>query len=97
MEDGISKSKTVTTVSFINDSFFFCSYSFFQFTKEFPQSAFSVDSGSKNNIVHKIDCSNCEAVYFSQFKQSLISRLGEHKRSVSHCAYETNQIAKHCR
>ena len=28
----------------------------------------------KNNIVYEIDCSNCEAVYFREFKRSLKSR-----------------------
>ena len=39
----------------------------------------------KNNIVYEIDCSNCEAVYFSESKRSLKSRSDEHKRSVRNC------------
>ena len=33
----------------------------------------------KNNIVYEIDCSNCQAVYFGESKQSLKSRSDEHK------------------
>ena len=50
----------------------------------------------KNNIVYEIDCSNCEAVYFGESKQSLKSRSDEHKRSVRNCDCDKNEIAKHC-
>ena len=33
-----------------------------------------VATEDKNNIVYEIDCSNCEAVYFGESKQSLKSR-----------------------
>ena len=38
-----------------------------------------VATENKNNIVYEIDCSNCEAVYFGESKQSLKSRSDEHK------------------
>ena len=38
-----------------------------------------VATEEKNNIVYEIDCSNCEAFYFSESKQSLKSRWDEHK------------------
>ena len=41
-----------------------------------------VATEDKNNIVYKNDCSNCEAVYFGEFKRSLKSRSDEYKRSV---------------
>ena len=50
----------------------------------------------KNNIVYKINCSNCEAVYFGESKRSLKSRSDEHKRSVRNCDCDQNEIAKHC-
>ena len=50
----------------------------------------------KSNIVYKIDCSNCEAVYFGESKRSLKSRSDEHKRSVRNCDCDKNEIAKHC-
>ena len=34
-----------------------------------------VATEDKNNIVYEIDCSKCEAVYFSESKRSLKSRL----------------------
>ena len=37
-----------------------------------------VATENKNNIIYEIDCSNCEAVYFSESKRSLKSRSDEH-------------------
>ena len=50
----------------------------------------------KNRIVYEIDCSNCEAVYFGESKQSLKLRLDEQKRSVKNWNCEKNEIVKHC-
>ena len=50
----------------------------------------------KSNINYEIKCSNCEAVYFGETKQSLKSRSDEHKRSVRNCDCDKNEIAKHC-
>ena len=50
----------------------------------------------KNNIVYEIDCSNCEAVYFGESKRFLKSRSDEHKRSVTNCDCDKNEIEKHC-
>ena len=41
-----------------------------------------VDTEDKNNIVYKLDCFYCQAVYFGESKRSLKSRSDEHKRSV---------------
>ena len=50
----------------------------------------------KNNILYQIDCSNPEAVYFSESKQSLKSRSDEHKRPFRNCDSDKNEIVKHC-
>ena len=55
-----------------------------------------VATEDKNNIVYKIDCSNCEAFYFGESKWSLKSHSDEHKRSVRNCDCDRNEIAKHC-
>ena len=55
-----------------------------------------VATEDKNNIVYEIDCSNCEAVYFSESKRSFKLRSDEHKRSVRNCDYDKNEFAKHC-
>ena len=55
-----------------------------------------VATKDKNNIVYEIDWSNCEAVYFGEFKRSLKSRWDEHKRSVRNSDCDKNEIAKHC-
>ena len=38
-----------------------------------------VATEDKNNIVYEIDCSNCKAVRFGEFKRSLKPRSDEHK------------------
>ena len=55
-----------------------------------------VATEDKNNIVYEIGCSNCQAVYFGESKQSLKSRSDEHKRSVTNRDCVKNEIAKHC-
>ena len=55
-----------------------------------------VATEDKSNIVYKIDCSNCQTVYFGESKWSLKSRSDEHKRSVRNCDCDKNEIAKHC-
>ena len=55
-----------------------------------------VATEDKNNIVYEIDCSNCEAVYFGESKRFLKSRSDEHKRFVSNCDCDKDEIAKHC-
>ena len=55
-----------------------------------------VATEDKNNIVYEIDRSNCQAVYFGESKQSLKSRSDEHKRSISNCNCDKNEIAKYC-
>ena len=49
----------------------------------------------KNRIVYEIDCSKCQALYFSQSKRSLKSCSDEHKRSVRNWDCEKNKISKH--
>jgi len=36
---------------------------------------------SKNNVVYKIFCKNCEAIYVGQIKRQLLTRLKEHKNN----------------
>ena len=55
-----------------------------------------VATEDKNNIVYEIDCSNCQAVYFSESKQSLKLRSDEQKRCIRNCHCDKNEIAKHC-
>ena len=55
-----------------------------------------VATEDKNNIAYETDCSNCEAAYFGESKQSLKSRSDEIKRSARNCECDTNEIAKHC-
>ena len=54
-----------------------------------------VTTQGKNNIVYRIDWSNCEAVYFGESKRTLKSRSDEHKRSIRNCNWDKNETAKH--
>ena len=47
------------------------------------------------NIVYKINCSNCEAIYVGEAKRQLQIRLGEHERDVR--KNNNNAIPTHCR
>ena len=55
-----------------------------------------VATEDKNKIVYEIDCSNCEAVYFGEFKRYLKLHSDEHKRSVRNFDCDKNEIAKQC-
>ena len=45
---------------------------------------------------NQIECSNCEAGYFSESKRSLKSYSDEQKRSDRNCNCDKNEYAKHC-
>ena len=62
----------------------------------FCKSKDRVGTGDKKNIVYKIDCSNCEVLFFGESKRSLKSRSDKYKRSVKNCNCEKNEITKHC-
>ena len=55
-----------------------------------------VATEDKSNIAYEIDCSNCEAVYFSESQWSLKARSDEHKRSASNSDCDKSEIAKQC-
>ena len=55
-----------------------------------------VATEDKNNIVHQINCSNCQAVYFGESKRLLKLHSEEHKRSVRNFDCDKNEIVKHC-
>ena len=55
-----------------------------------------VATEDKNNILYEIDCSNCEAVYFGESKQSLKLLSDEHKKFVRNYDFHKSELAKHC-
>ena len=63
------------------------------FHKLFCKPKDQVTTQGKNNIVYRIDCSNCEAVYFSESKRTLKSRSDERKRSIRNCNCDKNETA----
>ena len=54
-----------------------------------------VATEDKSNIVYKIDCSNCQVVYFGESQRSLKLGSDEHKRSIRNCDCDKNELAKH--
>jgi len=36
----------------------------------------------KKNVVHKLNCNNCEATYVSQTKRQLKTRIAEHRNHI---------------
>ena len=50
----------------------------------------------RNKICYRMECRNCQAVYFGGPKRSLKSQSSNHKRSVKSCGKGKNEIAKHC-
>ena len=51
-------------------------------------------SEQTNGVVYKICCDDCDFVYYGQTDRTLITRIKEHKRSVSH-SDQYSKIAKH--
>ena len=49
-----------------------------------------------NNIVYKIPCNDCEAVYIGETKRSFKQRSSEHQRAVRNGDTDKNEIADHC-
>ena len=54
-----------------------------------------MDKNKQNNIVYKIPCDGCEAVYIGESKRSLETRAKEHERAVRNGDLEKNKIAHH--
>ena len=54
-----------------------------------------VDSNQQNNVVYKIPCSDCNAVYIGESKRTLDQRVKEHERAVRNGDIDKNEIADH--
>jgi len=50
---------------------------------------------SKNNVIYKIFCNNCEASYVGQTKRQLKTRLKEHKNNIKHDRSKHSVIFEH--
>jgi len=50
---------------------------------------------SKNNVVYKIFCKNCEATYVGQTKRQLRTRLKEHKNNLKQDQSKHSVITEH--
>ena len=71
------------------------------YTKDTIRNALShpkdpVDKNKQNNIVYKIPCDDCNAVYIGESKRTLEKRASEHERAVRNGDLEKNKIAHHC-
>jgi len=50
---------------------------------------------SKNNVIYKIFCKNCEAIYIGQTKLQLRTRLREHKNNLKQDQSKHSVISEH--
>jgi len=50
---------------------------------------------SKNNLVYKISCNNCDASYVEQTKRQLRTRLKEHKNNLKQDKSKHSIISEH--
>ena len=55
-----------------------------------------VPSEQRNNIVHKYDCKDCEAVCFGESVRTLAERTKEHTRDVRNADTRRYETADHC-
>lgn len=51
---------------------------------------------NQNNIIYRIPCQDCDAVYIGESKRSLKQRSTEHARAVKNGDVTKNEIADHC-
>ena len=54
-----------------------------------------IEKGKQNNIVYKISCGDCNAVYIGESKRSFDQRSKEHVRAVKNGDVNKNEIADH--
>ena len=54
-----------------------------------------IEKGKQNNIVYKIPCADCNAVYIGESKRSFDQRSKEHVRAVKNGDVDKNEIADH--
>ena len=54
-----------------------------------------IEKGKQNNIVYKIPCADCNAVYIGESKRSFDQRSKEHVRAVTNGDVDKNEIADH--
>ncbi|KYN09170.1 hypothetical protein ALC57_18725 [Trachymyrmex cornetzi] len=55
----------------------------------------SLSKNSKNNVVYKISCENCDATYVGQASRQLKSRISEHRNHIRHNASTRSVITEH--
>ena len=63
-------------------------------SQQFTKPKDKLPSEQTNGVVYKICCDDCDFVYYGQTDRALITRIKEHKRSVSH-SDQYSKIAKH--
>ena len=50
----------------------------------------------KHNIIYKLDCKDCDAVYIGESKRAYQTRIGEHISSVRKADTKRYETADHC-
>ena len=55
----------------------------------------TIEKFSQNNLVYKISCINCEAVYVGQTKRQLKTRLKEHRQDINKKNGQLSVVSNH--
>lgn len=55
-----------------------------------------VPHNSKNNVVYRIKCKNCDATYVGQTGRQLKTRINEHKKYINRNTTQQSVITNHC-
>lgn len=54
-----------------------------------------IETGSRNNVVYKISCKDCNATYVGQTKRLLKNRIKEHYRHITRNTDQNSVITDH--
>ena len=64
--------------------------------KILPSPKDSIPTEKKQNIIYKLDCKDCDAVYIGEPKRAYQTRIGEHIPAVRKADTKPYETADHC-
>ena len=64
--------------------------------KILPSPKYPVPTEKKHNIIYKLDCKDCDAVYIGESKRAYQTRIGEHISAVQKADTKRYETADHC-
>ena len=68
----------------------------FTLRRSLSQAKDPVDINQQSNVIYKIPCNDCNAVYIGETKRSFGTRSKEHEAHVRLGHVDKNEIADHC-